>query len=121
MKKQSLAYFLLFTLFVQSCTIYQKTSVSLQDASQKNEFLKLKTTRGDKIIFDRIILVDSVYYGIKGNKKTELTPNQIEGIYLKDYTKTSRATILGLTLGLGLPVLVLSIYVIIAIIEWSDD
>lgn len=62
MKKQSIAYFLLFTLLIQSCVAYKKTSITPDQAHDIGIKGRLIRHNGDTLIFYNIKLTDSVYY-----------------------------------------------------------
>ena len=63
--KKSISTVLLATILLQSCRAYYPSSISLKEASEKHDKVKVTTTQKDKFHFDRIHLIDSVYYGVK--------------------------------------------------------
>jgi hypothetical protein len=81
-KRLSIYLILIAIILSQSCAVYQKTSVSLSEASFTQSRVKVINTSGDKISFKKIIAVDSLYYGIAGREKIRLAPAQINSIYL---------------------------------------
>ena len=81
-KKLSIYLVLIAIILSQSCAVYQKTPVSLSEASFAQSRVKVINTSGDKISFKKIIAVDSLYYGIAGREKIRLAPAQINSIYL---------------------------------------
>jgi hypothetical protein len=83
-KKLSIYLVLIATILSQSCAVYHKTPISLNDASFAQRRVKVINTSGDKISFKKIIAEDSVYYGIAGREKIRLAPAQINAIYLKE-------------------------------------
>jgi hypothetical protein len=83
-KKLSIYFILIAMILSQSCAVYQKTPVSLSEASFAQSRVKVINTSGDKISFKKIIAEDSLYYGIAGREKIRLAPAQINAIYLKE-------------------------------------
>lgn len=83
-KKLSIYLALIALILSQSCAVYQKTPVSLSEASFAQSRVKVINISGEKISFKKIIAEDSVYYGIVGREKIRLTPAQINSIYLKE-------------------------------------
>jgi ribosomal protein L20A (L18A) len=81
-KRLSIYLVLIAIILSQSCAVYQKTPVSLSEASFAQSRVKVINTSGDKISFKKIIAVDSLYYGIAGREKIRLAPAQINSIYL---------------------------------------
>ena len=57
---------LIILLFMQSCVVYQKTPVQLNEAHNKGK-VKVVTVVGEILKFKNIVQKDSMYYGV--NKK----------------------------------------------------
>ena len=70
---------LIGTLF-QSCTVYQKTPVSIEEAQNKGK-VKVVNSNGQQWKFDQIVFIDSIYYGINSHDKTQIEDKQINHIY----------------------------------------
>ena len=85
--KKSVSLVLLATILLQSCVVYQKTSVPLESAIEKGK-AKLITTTGNKLNFRKIEKVDSIYYGTLNSLKYHIPPDEVEAIYLKDKKKS---------------------------------
>ena len=108
MKKQSISILLLVTMLLQSCSVYEKTSVSLNDA-QNTGVVKVIPTYGKKIYYKNIELKDSVYYGIAMKDKNGITPlyqAQISSIFNKDIKKSKRLTII---MAIAVPVVIVGL------------
>ena len=89
MNKQLISIALLVTILLQSCVAYQKTSVSLNEAANKGQ-VRVYNNMGERFVFAKINLRDSVYYGVKGSKETTLYAAQISGLYLHDIDASKR-------------------------------
>ena len=112
MKKRSISILLLVTILLQNCSIYEKTSVSLNDA-QNVGIVKVIPTYGQKIYYKNIELRDSVYYGIAMKDKNGITllyQAQISSIFIKDLKKSKRLTII---MAIAVPV------VIVGLLAWA--
>ena len=87
--KRQIAIFILVNIFLQSCFVSQKTSVSVDEAVNKGK-VTFENNEGKKIYLKNIIYEDGAYYGIWDNK--QMVPmDSIDSIdfYLKDI-KASR-------------------------------
>lgn len=88
---------LFFVLLMQSCTIYQKTPVSLDDAVASNRKVLITKTDGAKLKLKRVELTDGNYYGIvKVDGKSEkiiLVENDIRTIRILNKTATTLGTV----------------------------
>ena len=111
--KRSVIFFVIFFLVVlQGCVVYQKNSLSLENAIYQGK-VKVIDHRGNSAIFTNIEQVQGVYYGRKGQIRVRLEPNNISEIYLKNHAKSKRRT-LGWSIGLGVPVLLFVTAIIVA-------
>jgi len=79
----------LFILLVllQSCIAYQKTSVPIEEATNKGK-VKIENNGGLKWEFNQIEQIDGVYYGIMKGDTLEITPDNIAKIYPIDERKS---------------------------------
>ena len=94
--KKSISILLLGMILLQSCSVYQKTSVSLNDA-QNRGIVKVIPNYGQKVYFKKIELRDSVYYGYAMKDKNGITPlyqAQISSIFIKDVKKSKQLKII---------------------------
>ena len=86
MKSKSLrwiAYALTVLMLLQSCTIYRKMPVSIDEAVATNNSVKVYTTENEKYKFKRLVKEDDKIYGIShinGPNAKKFT-NSIEEIY----------------------------------------
>ena len=91
--KKSISLVLLATIIFQSCAVYQKTSLTLDEAKDKGK-VRVITSQGDALKFNNIVQKDSMYYGVrkissdnyygKVDVSMPLYPDLIESIYLKN-------------------------------------
>ena len=100
---QSISIVLLVTILLQSCVVYQKTSVSLNEAYDRGN-VKIKSTNGKNKKYTNIIMEDSIYYGVQDwHNKLPILPASIDSIYLKDKKKSARLIwLIPLSVGVGL-------------------
>ena len=111
--KRSVIFFVLFFLMVcQSCVVYQKTSLPIENAIYQGK-AKVVDHRGKSVSFTNIEQVQGVYYGRNGQVRIKIEPNNISGIYLKNNAKSKRRT-LGLGIGLGVPVFLFVTAIVLA-------
>ena len=107
-------YSLTFLFLLQSCVVYQKTPVHLNEASDMGK-VKVITAVGETLKFKNIEQKDGMYYGVNkkrgettdGNNEIievilPLFPDNIEFIYLKSKSGSITASVLGIAaVGLG--------------------
>ena len=91
--KKSFSIALLIIVLLQSCVVYQHTSVPLDDAQNQGK-VKVATTYGTEMKFANLYFEDSLYYGVAGTQKIRLDTTQILSVYLKDIKKSKTHTIL---------------------------
>ena len=119
--KKSISLLLLGMILLQSCSVYEKTSVSLDDA-QNRGIVKVMPTYGQKVYFKNIELKDSVYYGIAMKDKNGISPlyqAQISSIFIKDLKKSKRLTTI---VAIVVPVVIVGLLAwALATADWSFD
>ena len=93
MKKQAVSIALLATLLIQSCVVYQHTTVSIDEAHNKGK-VKVKSNRGISYEFSNIEIRDSIYYGVSKKGDIPLKTALIASIYLQDIDKSKTKTII---------------------------
>ena len=82
MKKKITSYFLLLVVLVQSCVVYQKTPVHINEATNKGT-VKVESTTSRYYKFNSIIKANGEYYGIKNNYDSiRLYPEQVRNVFL---------------------------------------
>ena len=87
MKKRKITIVVLLFMLLQSCTVYQKTSVSIEEATNKGK-VKLENNNGLIWKFNKIEQIDSIYYGIVKGDTLEITPANITKINPIDERKS---------------------------------
>ena len=98
-------------ILLQSCVVYQKSSVSLDQAAKEGTKVKVKTNTNKTYKFQRIGFEDGNFYGeqkIVGYKKViiPLQDNEIYKVLLKDKTKST-------ILSIGLSVVLVGVILVI--------
>ena len=111
LKKQfkSVALILSMLILLQGCTVYKSASVTLEQAANEENKVRLETTSGEKLKFKHIGIDNGEYYGIKKVKgnivKVPLNSNYIKNVKLKDKTLSTILTIalpIAIIVGAGL-------------------
>ncbi len=96
-KKKLLCGFLIFTFLLQSCSIYQKTPVSISKAITINKKVLITKTDDTKQKFRKIEQIDGRYFGIiiaNGNLvNVPLVESEIKSIRPLDKTASTMATV----------------------------
>jgi hypothetical protein len=112
--KKSLSIFFIATILLQSCYVYDKTSVPITRATN-NGRVKITNIHGQEFPMKEIILVDGVYFGKNHKKLIPInTPNEKQ-YYLLDITKTNSKTAIGITAAIVIPIGVLILIAVISI------
>ena len=87
------AFFIVFILLLQSCTIYKTAPISIDQAIQNQSEVKIHTLNRDTYRFTAIEDIDGNYFGINKSAheilRTPLNENQISTIKEKDKTLTT--------------------------------
>lgn len=93
LKNKFISTILVFTLLLQSCTVYQKTAVTLDEAVASNRKTLITKTDGAKLKVKRVEQIDGTFYGIaKVEGKTEkiiLVENDIKTVRILNKTATT--------------------------------
>jgi hypothetical protein len=96
MKRLKYILVLLVLGLSQSCMVYQKVPITLEEAYDKGN-VQVVTNAGKAYEFRKIIIEDDIYYGV--NRKSEISnialdSKYISSIFLADKQKTILATTL---------------------------
>lgn len=93
LKNKIVSILLIFVLMLQSCAVYQKTAVSLDEAAASKRKVLITKTDGVKLKLKKVEQIDGKYYGIvKVDGKTEkiiLIENEIRTIRILNKTATT--------------------------------
>lgn len=111
-----IAFLFAILILFQGCTIYKPNYFTLNDASQANNMVLVRTKNNEKLKFKQIEFQYGQYYGVQKIKrsliKTPLDSTEINYVRIKDKTtSTISNSILGLVGAIG----------ILAIGIWIDD
>ena len=112
-KRMCIVGFLILLFFLQSCTVYQKTPVSINEAITLDKKVLVITDSDKKLKFKKIEQINGIYYGItKTAIRVPLIESKIKTIRISDKSKSTLLTI-------GVVVVPLAIVVIFSIIDWG--
>lgn len=107
---KTIALFFMTIILFQSCVAYQKNPVSLLQAQQSQERVKLKTSANQTYYFEQIVLEKEQFYGLQKEKRElvsiAIADPETTNVFLRSKSKSTLATI-GLIL---VPVIGLIIY-----------
>ncbi|WP_281298106.1 hypothetical protein [Flavobacterium limnophilum] len=115
-KSKFVCVFLVFAFLLQSCAVYQKTHVSIDEAvTTENKVLIIKTD-DTKLKLKKIEQIDGVYYGIiDGDReivKVPLNKSEIKTIRILDKSTSTLSTI-------AVVVVPLALIIIFATVDWG--
>ncbi len=102
---------LVFALMVvgQSCVVYNRQSIPIDDAIGQGRVKVVSTINERSVfVFKTCYFKDGMYYGIKGHKQTQLYPDQISAVYLKDVKRSKKTTLIVSLSFVAIPVLLIS-------------
>lgn len=107
-------------ILFQSCRVYHRDSVSLNQAVKEGKRVKIKTIDNKTLKFKRIIYEDGEYYGIKPitfmNKVYKIIPlnqNKLQSIRLHNKTWS-------IIYGVGISIVIISIVMIVIALTSFD-
>ena len=103
--KKSISVTLLAIILLQSCVVYQSSSVSLNDALNEGKAKVIKKDNTILIVKD-ITKLEGTYYMINKGWKIPLEPSDVEYIYLMNHPMSFVLTVLSI----GIPLAALIIY-----------
>jgi PBP1b-binding outer membrane lipoprotein LpoB len=96
-KSKIVCVLLIFVLMLQSCAVYQKTAVSVDEAVTSKRKVLITTTDGAKLKLKKVEQIEGKYFGIvKLDSKTEkiiLIENDIRTIRILNKTATTLSNI----------------------------
>ena len=94
---KTFAYFFIVIMLLQSCVAYHKASVSLEQAEQSKKMIKVKTNSNQTYRFNKIVLEEEQYYGLKKEKgeivKIAISHYGTSEFFLRSKRKSTWATI----------------------------
>jgi len=109
--------FLGLLILLQSCRVYHKTPVSLDQAVKEEKRVKIKTEDGKTYKFHKVIFEDGRFYGVRKEKgemvKTPIEQNQLRKVRLHNKT-------LSIIYGIGITLLTsYGVTFIVALLTWD--
>lgn len=111
MNKKNIASFLILLISIQSCVVYQKSSVSIDEAVDAGK-VKLITTLEKEIIINNIEKTDTAFYGNLGEYKIHIPTDEVQYIYMLDKKKTNNRAFIGIGVGVGVLIGLFAIIVV---------
>lgn len=90
---------LLLFILLQGCSVYQKTSVTLDDAVKSNSKVRIEGNNNKRLDLKNVEQKDGAYYGFKNNGATTpvvLDEKEIKSVHLIDKSKSDLGTILAI-------------------------
>ena len=121
-KNQAICFLLAFTLVMQSCSVYKKTSVNLEEAYNSDTKVLIVKIDNTKLKFNRIKQNEGNYYGTlktKGHmENVPLIASDLKTIRVLDKTTTTIGNVAIIIGSVGI------VFLVIAAIElsnWNDD
>ena len=112
LKSKTVCFLLVIALILQSCSVYKKTPVTLDEAVTADRKILVVKVDNTKLKFIRIEQIDGIYYGrIKtrgGIEKIPLTENDLKTIRVLDKTATTIGNVAIVVGSLGIVLLVVA-------------
>lgn len=116
-----LLFFIVLLLLLQSCSVYQKKSIDLEQASKNGNKTRVTLIDNRKIILKKIEFQDSIYYGSmyakKGIIRVPLDRNKIKRIQEIDKSASTIVSVAAVTIPVGLLIVVIN--ALAASSDWS--
>lgn len=107
------------TFLAQSCTIYKKASITIDEAANANKNVQITRNDGSKFSLTKIEKTDGKYYGTKRVNGQAITlplkEDEIQKIRIKDTGASRFVTIASIVTGVAL------VTTIIFLIDFSND
>ncbi|TRX02417.1 hypothetical protein [Flavobacterium gawalongense] len=118
LKSKTVCFLLVIALILQSCSVYKKTPVTLDEAVTADRKVLVVKVDNTKLKFIRIEQIDGIYYGrIKtrgGIEKIPLTESDLKTIRVLDKTATTMGNVAIVVGSIG------TVLLVVAAIELSD-
>jgi len=122
LKNKTVCFLLVISLILQSCVVYKKTPVALNEATNADRKVLVVKTDNTKLKFKKIEEIDGIYYGhIRtkgGTEKIPLTESDLKTIRVLDKTATTIGNVAIVVGSLGIVLLVVAA---IELADWGDD
>jgi hypothetical protein len=112
LKNKTVSFLLVITLILQSCSVYKKTSVTIDEAVTADRKILVVKTDNTKLKFKRIEQTDGIYYGLlktrAGIERIPLTESDLKTIRVLDKTATTVGNVAIVVGSLGVVLLVIA-------------
>ena len=122
LKTKTVCFLVTLALILQSCAVYKKTPVTLNEAVATNRKVLVVKTDNTKLKFITIEQSNGIYYGHLKSKgemiEIPLTENDLKTIRILDKTATTIGNVAIIVGSLGI---VLIVVAAIELSNWGDD
>ncbi len=99
-------------LFLQSCGVYYKSPISLDEAVKQAGKVKIRTAEGKKIKYKKIIQSDDQFFGKKRKSgkwvQVPLNPADIQSVRLKNKSASTWVTVSSIVVPVGALIILLA-------------
>ncbi|MFV5702923.1 hypothetical protein ACM55F_13710 [Flavobacterium sp. XS2P12] len=111
-KTKTVCFLLVIALMLQSCSVYKKTPVTLEEAATTDRKVLVIKSDNTKLKFKRIEQTDGIYYGLlktrAGIERIPLTESDLKTIRVLDKTATTVGNVAIVVGSLGVVLLVIA-------------
>ena len=109
---KNLGIILSLMLLLQSCGVYYKNPISLDEAARQEGKVKTRTVEGKKIKYKKIIQTDGQFYGTKRISgdlvQYPLSPEEISTVRLKNKSASTWVTVSSIVVPVGALIILLA-------------
>lgn len=119
---KSLAIIIAFSVILSSCSAYYKKEATFNEAYLSEKPVKLVTKQNKKVFLRRIILKDTVYYGVYNSNGKRITfplsKDNYRSIRIKNRTASTILNASGAVITLGIIGIII---LVISLDDFGDD
>lgn len=116
--QSGISFFLILLVLLQSCVVYQKTPISLEQSGNQHLKTKISYANGTTAKFDHILFENGMYYGvtIKSGESisTPLEPSEINKVFIKNKSASNWTTVAAVALP------VVALVIIVSTLPWGS-
>lgn len=123
-RTKTVCFLLVIALILQSCSVYKKTPVTLEEATATDHKVLVIKSDNTKLKFKRIEQTDGIYYGIlktrAGIERIPLTESDLKTIRVLDKTATTVGNVAIVVGSLGVVLLVVAAAALSSLGDWGE-
>jgi hypothetical protein len=120
-KSKFVCVFIVFVLLLQSCAVYQKSPVSIAEATATNHKVLILKTDDTELKLKKIELINGMYYGLTKDDNLKLVKVRLNESEIKTIRVLDKSTSTLLTIGaVAVPIIAVIIIVSTADIYGCD-